>query len=102
MNSIIINLLGQRFPQVLYLFLCLFIAEILISRYSIRQKPNFFTHSLQIYCTGLIVLVSQSHWAWAPNRDPTTILIIQYDNIYEIKDNIYIKKKKITIKKHKT
>ena len=40
------------------------------------------------------MLVSQSHWAWVPNRDPTTILIIQYDNIYEIKDNIYIKKKK--------
>ena len=45
MNLIIIHLLGQRFPQVLYLFLCLFIVEILISRYSIRQEPNFFTHS---------------------------------------------------------
>ena len=74
MNSIIIHLLGQRFPQVLYLFLCLFIVEILISRYSIRQEPCFFTHSLQIYCIWLIGLVSQSYWVWAPNSDPTIII----------------------------
>ena len=71
MNSIIIHLLGQRFHQVLYLFLCLFIFQILTSRYPIREEPNFFTHSLQIYCTKLIGLVSQSYWAWAPNCDPT-------------------------------
>ena len=74
MNSIIIHLLGQRFPQVLYLFLCLFIVEILISRYSIRQEPSFFTNSLQIYCIWLIGLVSQSYWVWAPNSDPTIII----------------------------
>ena len=75
-NSIIIHLLRQRFPQVLYLFLYLFIPEILISRYSICQKPNFFTHSLQIYCIRLIGLVSQSYWVWAPNSDPTIYINI--------------------------
>ena len=75
MNSIIIHLLEQQFPQVLYLFLCLFIVEILISHYFIRQEPNFFTHFLQIYCIGLIGLVSQSYWVWAPNNDPTSTVI---------------------------
>ena len=75
MNSIIIQLLGQQFPQVLYLFLCLFIVEIIISHYSIHQEPSFFTHSLQIYCIGLIGLVSQSYWVWAPNNDPTSTVI---------------------------
>ena len=29
------------------------------------------THSLQIYCTGLIGPGSHTFWAWTPNRDPT-------------------------------
>ena len=60
---------------VLCLFLDLFIFQIFISRYPIREEPNFVTHSLQIYCTRLIGLVSQSYWAWALNRDPTLMLI---------------------------
>ena len=79
MNSIIIHLLEQQFPQVLYLFLCLFIVEILISRYFIRQEPSFFTYSLQIYCIGLIELVSQSYWVWAPNSDPTNPISTKFD-----------------------
>ena len=70
-NSIIIHLLGQRFHQVLCLFLCLFIFQTFTRCYPIHEEPSFFTHSLQIYCTGLIGLVSQSYWAWALNRDPT-------------------------------
>ena len=79
MNSIIIHLLEQRFPQVLYLFLCLFIVEILISRYSIRPELSFFTNSLQIYCIWLIELVSQSYWVWAPNSDPTNPISTKFD-----------------------
>ena len=70
-NSIIINLLGSWFHLVLCLFLGLFIFQIFISRYHTREEPSFFTNFLQIYCTRLIGLVSQSYWAWALNRDPT-------------------------------
>ena len=72
-NSIIIHLLGPLFHLVLCLFLGLFIFQIFISRYSICEEPSFFTHSLQIYYTGLIELVSESYWAWVLNRDSTRI-----------------------------
>ena len=36
------------------MFLCLFIFEVFVSRCPIRQEPNSFTYSLQIYCIGLI------------------------------------------------
>ena len=74
MNSIIIYLLGQLFYKVLRLFLRLFIVQILTSRYSIREELSFFTHSLQIYCIGIIGPLSQSYWAGAKNRDPTSLI----------------------------
>ena len=45
-NSIIIHLLGPWFHLVLCLFLGLFIFQIFINRYPIREKPSFFTHFL--------------------------------------------------------
>ena len=33
--------------------------------------PSSLTHSLQIYCIGLIGPISHTFWAWAVNHDPT-------------------------------
>ena len=59
------------------MFLGLFIFQIFISCYSIHEESSFFTHFLQIYCTGLIGLVSQLYWIWALNRDPTIYIIFK-------------------------
>ena len=36
-------------------------------------RPSSPTHSLQIYCTGLIGPRSHTSWAWAGKRDPTVL-----------------------------
>ena len=36
-------------------------------------KPNFLTHSLQIYCTRLTGPRSHTPWAWVAKHVPTTI-----------------------------
>ena len=82
MNSIIIHLLGQRFPQVLYLCLCLFIVEIFISRYSIHQEPSFFTHSLQIYCIGSLGLY--------PNHIGFELQIVTLQDVFEILNKCHL------------
>ena len=44
--------------------------------------PNSVTHSLQIYCIGLIKPRSHILWVWATNRDYTYIYIYIYIYIY--------------------
>ena len=63
-----IHLLRLTFHQYLRVVSCLVTLEILVNRCSIHQKPSSFTHSLQIYCIGLIL---QLFWTWATNGDPT-------------------------------
>ena len=58
----------------------------------INQKPNSFTHSLQIHCTGLTGPKSQASWAGSEKRDPTHAIYNKTDNSIIIFYNILILK----------
>ena len=51
--------------------LCLIVMNIILTVIH-ALKPSSLTHSLQIYCTGLTGLRSQTPWAWAAKRVPSS------------------------------